>query len=51
MFYEEKIEFDRMYWRSTPDGEWIEFTRAGYISKIVELQAQLRAAREELAKL
>ena len=46
MYYEEAEMNGRWWWKSSPDGGWVELTIAMYVAKIKKLNKQI----EELTK-
>ena len=41
MYHEEKVINGKLYWRSTPDGAWVEMTQEMLTDKVMTLQKQL----------
>lgn len=41
MFHEEKVILGVLCWRSTPDGEWREFTAHQLTLRLIELETRL----------
>ena len=50
MYYAEKMEDGRMWFKAHPDSEWREFTKEMYYRKIVELIESRDSLIKELNK-
>ena len=51
MYYEEKIINDILCYRHSPNGKWMEFTKAKLTSKIQALKLELLKAQQQNDKL
>lgn len=47
MFYEEKCERGKWFWRGTPDGEWQEFSRDNMYAKLTEVTELFSQAKRD----
>ena len=43
MYYEETWIGDSLFWRSSPNGKWIELTIADYKTKVRQLEQQVKS--------
>lgn len=43
MYYEETWIGDSLFWRSSPNGKWNEFTIADYKTKVRQLEQQVKS--------
>ena len=45
MYYKEKWIDGRLFWKASPKGQWVEFTKEQYIQRVIELEQELELQR------
>lgn len=42
MYYKEEWINGKLYWKGSPNGEWIEFTKQQYAERLLKAEAELK---------
>ena len=45
MYYKEEWINGKLFWKSSPNGEWIEFTKQQYAERCLKLEIELKNLR------
>jgi tRNA(Ile2) C34 agmatinyltransferase TiaS len=45
MYYKEEWINGKLFWKATPNGEWVEFTKQQYIERCLKLETELKNLR------
>ena len=51
MYYEERWLNERLYYKLSPEGEWMEFTLEMYANRVVEREKEVMKLQMELQEL
>ena len=50
MYYEEKIEDGKLFWRGTPTGKWILISYEKLLDRLIEAENKIQELKENLNK-
>jgi hypothetical protein len=42
MYYKEEWINGKLYWKASPNGEWIEFTKQQYAERLLKVESELK---------
>lgn len=42
MYYKEEWINGKLYWKASPNGEWVEFTKQQYVERLLKVESELK---------
>lgn len=42
MYYKEEWINGKLYWKASPNGQWIEFTKQQYAERLLKVESELK---------